>query len=233
MRSIVSRASVFPFPMSLPRAVCSAVVSRPRSLSLAAAIAVAVVAVGAHGAAGQTTPTLPGSPSAPGTPGTTGVALKGSTVIRLDPVLFQAVTASGAKVRAGKPATATKTGVKFRVSAVSLGQDGASYVLRHKGSMRISTRTRSVALANPSASVDPTSLQGEMTATVGGKKLRIATLQLDIGRLEETGSGFYADNVNLAMTARLATELNRVLRTNTLTEGTTFGKATVKVDTGD
>jgi hypothetical protein len=152
--------------------------------------------------------------------------------VRLDSVLFATVRSSGAKVRAGKPATATKTGVKFRLSSVAAGADGQSYLLRHKGSMRISTRTRSVTLKNPTASVNSQNGQGDMTAVIGTKRIRIATLQLDIGRLEQTGTGMNADNVNLAMTARLATELNRVLRTNGLTEGTTLGKATVRVITG-
>lgn len=214
--------------MNVSRAVCSAVVSRSRSLSLAAVLATAAVAAGATVATGQSPPT---GPSGPGGPGTLGVSIKGSTVVRLDQVLFATVSSSGAKVRAGKPATATKTGVKFRVSSVAAGVDGQSYLLRHKGSMRISTRTRSVALKNPTASVGVDTGQGEMTAVIGTKRVRIATLQIDIGRLEQTGSGINADNVNLAMTARLATELNRVLGTNTLTEGTTLGKATVRVIT--
>ena len=212
--------------MNVSRAVCSAVVSRSLVLLLALVAAVAGAAAGATAVSGQTLP--PGT----GGPGTLGVSLKGSTVVRLDPVLVATVRSSGAKVRAGKPATPTKTGVKFRVSGIAAGTDGASYQLRHKGSMRISTRTRSIALKNPNASVSIENGQGEMTAVIGTKRVRIATLQVDIGRLEETGTAFTADNVNLAMTTRLATELNRVLRTNTLTAGTTFAKATVRVNTG-
>lgn len=211
--------------MHVFRAVCSAVVSRSSVLLLAAVAAVAGAATGSTVATGQTLP--PGA----GGPGTLGVSIKGSTVVRLDSVLFSTVRSSGAKVRAGKPATPTKTGVKFRVTSVAAGADGQSYLLRHKGSMRISTRTRSVALKNPTASVSGETGQGEMTAVIGKNRVRIATLQIDIGRLEQTGTGINADNVNLAMTARLATELNRVLRTNRLTEGTTFGKATVRVIT--
>lgn len=214
--------------MNVSRAVCSAVVSRSSVLLLAVVAATAAGAAGAGVASGQSSPS---GPSGIGGPGTLGVSITGSTVVRLDSVLFATVTSSGAKVRADKPATATKTGVKFRVTSVAAGADGQSYLLRHKGSMRISTRTRSVTLKNPTASVSGETGQGEMTAVIGTKRVRIATLQIDIGRLEQTGTGINADNVNLAMTTRLATELNRVLRTNTLTGGTTLGKATVRVIT--
>jgi hypothetical protein len=223
--SIIRPSHVFRLPMKLSRAVCSAVVSRSLVLLLAVVAAAAGAVAGATAAAGQSLP--PGA----GGPGTLGVSVKGSTVVRLDSVLFASVRSSGAKVRAGKPATPTKTGVKFRVSSVAVGTDGESYLLRHKGSMRVSTRTRSVTLKSPTASVSGATGQGAMTAVVGTKRVRVATLQIDIGRLEQTGTGIDADNVNLAMTARLATELNRVLGTNTLTEGTTLGKATVRVVT--
>lgn len=209
--------------MNVSRTVCSAVVLRSSVLLLACVVA---TAAGATAAAGQRP-----APGASG-PGTLGVSIKGSTVVRLDPVLFETVRASGAKVRAGKPATPTKTGVKFRISSVAAGADGQSYLLRHRGSMRISTRTRSVTLKHPTASVSGQTGQGQMTAVIGTKRVRIATLGIDIGRLEQTGTGINADNVNLAMTARLATELNRVLGTNRLTEGTTLGRATVRVVTG-
>lgn len=215
--------------MSPLRAVCSAAVSRSLSVFVAALLTAVLVAIGAHSASGQTTPT---TPSTPGSPGTTGVTIKGSTVIRIDPILFETLTAAGAKVRAGKPATATKTGVKFKVTSISLGRDGVSYLLKHKGEMRIATRTRSLRIKNPTTSVSQTTGQGELTATVRGKRVKLSTLQIDIGALEQTGSGINADNVNLTMNARLATELNRLLPTPSVLEGTTFGKATLKVITG-
>ncbi|MFA9270299.1 MAG: hypothetical protein ACEQSX_06010 [Baekduiaceae bacterium] len=202
--------------------------SRSLSLLAAALLTAALVAIGAHSASGQTTPTTPSTPVVPGLP---GVTIKGSTVIRIDPILFETLTAAGAKVRAGKPATATKTGVKFKVTSISLGKDGQSYLLKHKGEMRISTASRSLRIKNPTTSVSQTTGQGELTATVAGKRVKLAALQIDIGALEQTGSGINADNVNLAMNARLASELNRLLPTPSVLEGATFGKATLKVIT--
>ncbi len=218
--------------MSHLRAVCSAAVSRSLVLSLAALLTAVLVAFGAHSASGQSTTETPETgttPTLPGSPGTTAVTVKGSTVVRLDSILFETLTAAGAKVRTKKPATKTKTGAKFRVSAVQLGKDGISYLLKHKGEMRISTRTRSLRITNPTASVGQTTGSGDFMATVGGKRLKLATLQIDIGALEQTGSGINADNVDLKMTARMAKELNRVLGTTALLEGTTLGKATVRV----
>lgn len=220
--------------MSHLRAVCSAAVSRSPVLPLAALLTALLVGFGAHSASGQSTGETPetgAAPTLPGSPGTTAVTVKGSTVLRLDGILFETLTAAGAKVRAKKPARATKTGAKFQVSAVQLGKDGISYVLKHKGEMRISTRTRSLRMSNPTASVGQTTGSGDFRATVRGKRVKLATLQVDIGALEQTGSGLNADNVDLKMTARMAKELNRVLGTTALLEGTTLGKATVRVIT--
>lgn len=201
--------------------VCSAVVKRPLSLLLAAVLSVAALATAAHAA----------TSSQPGTPGTTGVTVKGSTIVRLDKTLWARFTRAGGKLRAGKPAKATKTGAKFKVTSIALGSDGASYLLKHKGSLRLSTTEDTVSIANPTATIEPTTGSGAMTATLSGKRVKIATLQIDIGNLEQTGSGVIADNVDLKMTARLATQLNRLLGTTFLTEGTSLGKASVNVVT--
>ena len=205
--------------------VCSAVVNRPLSLLLAAILSVAALATAAHAAPSSQ------QPGTPGTPGTTGVTVKGSTIIRLDKTLFTRFTRAGGKLRAGKPAKATKTGAKFKVTSIALGSDGASYLLKHKGSLRLSTTEDVVTIANPTASIDPTTGSGVMTATLSGKRVKVASLQIDIGNLEQTGSGIIADNVDLKMTARLASELNRLLGTTFLTEGSTLGKASVNVVT--
>lgn len=204
--------------------VCSAVVNRPLSLLLAALLSVAALTAGAHAATSS-------QPGTPGTPGTTGVTVKGSTIIRLDKTLFARFTRAGGKLRAGKPAKATKTGAKFKVTSIALGSDGASYLLKHKGSLRLSTTEDVVTIANPTASIDPTTGSGTMTATLSGKRVKVASLQVDIGNLEQTGSGIIADNVDLKMTTRLATELNRLLGTTFLTAGTSLGKASVNVVT--
>lgn len=214
--------------MSLLRAVCSAAVSRSSSLSAAVLLAAVLIGLGAHAASGQT---LPGA--LPGSPGTTGVEIDGSTVVRIESNLFETLTDAGAKVRAGKPAKKTKTGVKFKITGIALGRDGVSYQLKHKGEMRISTRSRSLRMKNPTLTVDQTTGQGDFYATVKRKRRKLAKVQIDIGALEQTGSGINADNVTLTMNARLARELNSLLRVPVLLEGTTFAKATVRVSTED
>ncbi|MBJ7330070.1 MAG: hypothetical protein JHC95_09255 [Solirubrobacteraceae bacterium] len=201
-----------------------------RSLSLATAVLCAALVLlgGAHAALGQSAD--PSDPSAPGNPGTLGVQLKGSTIIRLEKNLFQAITEAGGKVRAGKPAKATKTGVKFKVVSLGAGLDGG-YVLKHKGEMRISTRKRSLVIKSPAASIDITSGQGTLTATVGKRRYIAARLQVDLGGLEETGSGINAENIVLTMTEKLALDINKTLGTASFLEGSSFGKADVKVIT--
>lgn len=210
--------------MSSMRAVSSAAVSRPRSLLAALLVLAALAAVAAQGATGQTVPTIPGSP------GTTGVEIKGSTVVRLEENLFETLTGAGAKVRAGKPATRTKTGVKLRVSAISLGRDGISYNLKHKGEMRISTSRRSLRMKNPTLTFDQTTGQGSVYATISRKRRKIGTLQIDIGTLEQTGSGVNAEAV-ITMNSRLAREINRLTSIPVALSGATFGRATIRVVT--
>lgn len=212
--------------MSHLRAVCSAAVSRPRFLSLAVLLTAVLAVAGAQSATGQSLPSVPGAP------GTTSATVEGSTIIRLDPILFSTLTAGGAKVRTKRPATKTKTGAKFRVSGIQLGGDGASVLLKHKGEMRISTRSRSLRITNPTVSLRQTDGSGDLIATVNRKRVKLATVQVDIGNLEQTGTAVLADNVNLVMTTRLARELNRVLGTTAFLAGTTFGKASVRVLTG-
>ena len=177
-----------------------------RALIVAAAAALALIA----------------APTATAAPADLG---GGSTTLKLDPGLVEALTDASVAVAPVSPATAKKGGrVAFPITGGELDPKTAAGVIRHSGGLSIRAGKTTVSLTNFRIKVGK---RVSLTARVGDARLKILDLSLAKAKVSRKGFALKVRGVRAYLSRGAASALNKAFKTRLFRRGTRVGTASV------
>ena len=149
----------------------------------------------------------------------------GSTTLKLDSGLAEALADAGVAVAPVSPATARKGGrVAFPITGGALNPKTAAGVINHSGGLSITAGETTVSLTNFRIKVGK---RVSLSARVGDARLKILDLSLAKAKVGRKGFALKVKGVRAHLSRGAARALNRAFDTDLFRRGTKVGTASV------
>lgn len=149
----------------------------------------------------------------------------GETSVKLRPAVAKLLGANGVSVTPVRPASVKRGAVSFPVTGGSLDPVSGAGQIRHSGGLRFRAGKRALVARQFTIRT----AAGVLIARVGGKAVRLMTVDLKRARVTRPGLAVQVRGARLALTAVAARALNRTFRVRLFRPGLVVGTAAVRV----